>query len=81
VGDIPLSTFWIAGGLVLYVVLVLGGLFVYTPILRQQTALAEGGRSDSDEYRQLSQRGSVVGASLVILVFIIEFLMVTKPTI
>jgi uncharacterized membrane protein len=81
VGDIPLSTFWIAGGLVLYVLLVLGGLLFYTPILRQQTALAEGGRSDSDEYRQLSQRGSVVGASLVILVLIIEFLMVTKPTI
>jgi uncharacterized membrane protein len=80
VGDIPFSTFWIAGGLVLYVVLVLGGLLLYTPILRQQTALAERGRSDSDDYRHLAQRGTVVGAALVILVLIIEFLMVAKPT-
>jgi uncharacterized membrane protein len=80
VGDIPFSTFWIATGLGLYVVLVVGAMFFYTPALRRQTALAEGGRSDSDEYRALSKRGTSIGIALVVLVFLIEFLMVTKPT-
>jgi uncharacterized membrane protein len=80
VADIPLSTFWIAVALVLYVGLVVGGMLFYTPVLRRQTALAEGGRSDSDEYRAAAKRGTVVGAVLVLLVFVIEFLMVTKPT-
>jgi uncharacterized membrane protein len=80
VGDIPFSTFWIATGLGLYVVLVVGAMFFYTPALRRQTALAEGGRSDSDEYRALSKRGTSIGIALVVLVFVIEFLMVTKPT-
>src|ERR1700687_3287798 len=30
---IPLSTFWIAAALVLYALLILGGLFLYTPTL------------------------------------------------
>src|SRR5438876_8530140 len=35
---IPLSTFWIAAALVLYVVLVAGGLLVYSPTLKRQIA-------------------------------------------
>ena len=77
---IALSTFWIAASLVLYVILVATAIAVYTPTLRQQVALAEGGSVDSDEYRQVAKRGSTVGAVLAVIVVIIVFFMVTKPT-
>ena len=74
------TTFWIAAGLVLYVLAVIGGLFGYTPILRNQILLFEAGKSDSEEYQKLSNRGAFVGILLAIDVLTIEFLMVTKPT-
>ena len=77
---IPVTTFWILSALVLYVGIVVGGFIFYTPTLRRQTALAEGGQSDSEEYRRLSKRGVSIGGVLILLVFSIEFLMVTKPT-
>jgi uncharacterized membrane protein len=80
IGGIPLTTFWILAALVLYVAVVVGGMVFYSPSLRGQVALAEAGRSDSEEYRRLTQRGTAVGAILIVIVFLIEFLMVTKPT-
>jgi uncharacterized membrane protein len=77
---IPLSTFWIAASLVLYVVLVVLAVVGYSPALRQQLALAEAGRIDSDEYRQVARRGGILGGILAVIVVIIIFLMVTKPT-
>ncbi|MGH2734142.1 MAG: DUF2269 family protein [Actinomycetota bacterium] len=78
--DIPMDTFWIAAALVLFVILVVLALVGYTPTLRKQIAAVEAGRLDSDEYRALSKRGSVLGAVLGVLVIVIVFLMVTKPT-
>jgi uncharacterized membrane protein len=75
-----LSTFWIASALVLYVVLVLLGLVVYSPTLKKQIAALETGGTTSPEYASLSQRGSVVGIVLAVDVLIILFLMVVKPT-
>jgi len=80
VGDIPFTTFWILAALVLYAAVAIGGVVVYAPVLRAQTALAEAGRIDSDEYRRVARRGAVIGGLLILLVFSIEFLMVTKPT-
>lgn len=80
VGDWSFSTFWIAAGLVLYFIAVLGGLFGYTPILRNQILLVDAGKIDSDEFRTLSKRGTLIGILLAIDVLAIEFLMVTKPT-
>jgi uncharacterized membrane protein len=80
VGSIPVTTFWILAALVLYAVIVVGGALLYTPILRGQTALAEANRADSAEYRALAKRGTTVGSVILALVFLIEFLMVTKPT-
>lgn len=79
-GDIPVTTFWILATLVLYVGVVVGGMIFYTPTLRGQTRLAEEGKSDSDEYKRLAKRGTAVGAVIIAIVFAIEFLMVTKPT-
>ena len=77
---IPLSTFWIASTLVLYVALVLVGLLVYSPTLKAQIAALEAGGTASPEYGRLSQRGTVVGILLGVDVLIIVFLMVVKPT-
>lgn len=79
-GDLEFSTFWIAAGLVLFVVLTVIALAVFTPTLRKQIAIVEAGETDTDEYRRLAKRSSVVGAILGVIVVIIIFLMVTKPT-
>jgi uncharacterized membrane protein len=78
VGDLELTQFWLAGGLTLYVVAVLLGLFVYTPTLRRQIQALETG--DAAELQRLSARGTAVGVALAVDVVIIVFLMVTKPT-
>jgi uncharacterized membrane protein len=77
---IPWSTFWIAASLVIYVVLVLTAVLGYTPTLRRQVELAEAGRVDSAEYRELAKRGGILGGVLGVLVVVIVFFMVTKPT-
>jgi uncharacterized membrane protein len=79
-GGIPFTTFWIASALVLYVLLVLGGLLVYSPTLKGQIAALESGGPTSAEYLRLSQRSSIVGTLLAVDVVIIVFLMVVKPT-
>lgn len=80
VGDWELTTFWILASLVLYVVTTLVAMLLYSPALRQQIALLEGGRGRTDEYEALSKRAGLLGAILGALVVTIVFLMVTKPT-
>jgi uncharacterized membrane protein len=80
VGDLDLTTFWIATSLGIYVALVLVGLLGYTPTLRRQIATLEADGADSPEFRRLSTRGTIIGISLGVAVVIIIFLMVTKPT-
>jgi uncharacterized membrane protein len=78
--NIPLTTPWIAGALVLYVLLIIGGAGFYTPTLKRQIAALEAGNTASPAYAKLSQRGNFVGAILAIDVLVIVFLMVVKPT-
>ncbi len=80
VGGIPLSTFWISTALGLYVVLVLLGLLGYTPMLRKQIAMVEGGRAQTEEYQRMAKRSGLVGVLLTVLVLVMVFLMVAKPT-
>ncbi len=80
VGDLDFSTFWIAGGLTLYVFLSLLAILVFTPLLRKQVDLAEAGGVATDEYKALAKRGSLLGISMAVMVITIVFLMVTKPT-
>jgi uncharacterized membrane protein len=76
---IPLTTFWIASALVLYVILVLVALIGYSPTLKGQIAALEAGGPKSQQYIRLSQRSTVVGSVLMVDVLIIVFLMVVKP--
>jgi uncharacterized membrane protein len=77
---IPLTTFWIAAALVLYAVLVIGGLVIYSPTLKGQIAALEAAGPTSPDYVRLSQRGTIVGILLAVDVVIIVFLMAVKPT-
>ncbi len=76
---IPLSTFCIAAALVMYVLLIVGGLLVYSPTLKGQIAALETTGRASPEYTRLSPRGTVVGILLAVDVVVIVFLMVVKP--
>lgn len=79
ISDWSLTTPWILLSLVLYVLLVLLGLLLYTPTLRRQIELAESGRSTSAEYAAVATRGQLLGVATGVLVVAIVFLMVTKP--
>jgi uncharacterized membrane protein len=76
---IPLSRFWIAGAIGLWLVLIFVGASVYTPTLRDQIRVLEAAGPESEEYQRLSARGRNVGIVLAIIVVVIVFLMVTKP--
>src|SRR5262245_4072966 len=74
------ATFWLLAALVLFIVLVVVGLGLYTPTLsRQITTLATAG-AESEEFKALAARGTIVGMVLGVLVLLIVALMVFKPT-
>ncbi len=58
---IPLSRFWIAGAIGLWLVLIFVGAGVYTPTLRDQIRVLEAEGPASEEYQRLSARGRNVG--------------------
>jgi uncharacterized membrane protein len=75
-----LTTFWVLSGLVLWAIVILLGMGLYTPTLRRQIRVLEVEGPQSEEYRWLSRRGTILGIVLAILVVIIVGLMVLKPT-
>lgn len=77
---LPFSRFWIAGAVALWFVLVFVGLAIYTPTLRDQVRVLESEGPGSEVYQRLAARGRNVGIALGIIVVIIVFLMVVKPT-
>jgi uncharacterized membrane protein len=80
VGELHLTTFWIAGGIVLWAIAVALGFFVYTPMLRNQILALETAGPESDDYKRYASNARFVGILLAAIVVVIVFLMVTKPT-
>lgn len=66
--------------LVLFVVISLVAMLLYSPTLRRQIALLEAGRGKTEEYAALSKKAGMLGGLMGALVVVIVFLMVTKPT-
>lgn len=81
IGQLDFKTFWIAGGLVLWAIAVVLGFFVYTPTLRGQIRALETSGPETDEYRSAAANARFIGILLAIIVLVIVFFMVTKPTI
>lgn len=74
-----LLTPWLLISLVLYAVVIVLGLFMYTPTLRRQIAAAEQGGPDSQDYKIAAGQGRQLGMIIAALVVVIVFLMVVKP--
>jgi uncharacterized membrane protein len=80
VGGIPLTTFWIAAALVLWVLTVILGIWVYRPLLRRQIAALESSGAGSPEYEGVARPAQALGIALLVPVVMIVFFMVVKPT-
>jgi len=80
VGELRFTTFWIAGGIVLWAIAVALGFFVYTPMLRNQIQALETVGPESDDYKRHASNARFMGVLLAVIVVVIIFLMVTKPT-
>jgi len=76
---LPLTTPWLLTALVLYVIVVLVGLWGYTPTLRHQIRMLDSEGFHSPTYQALARRGTILGLVLAVLVIVIVFLMVVKP--
>jgi uncharacterized membrane protein len=77
---LELTTFWILLALILFAVTVLVGAAIYTPTLRMQIEALEAGGPDTARYQALARRSAAAGMLLGVIVVVIVFLMVTKPT-
>jgi len=80
VGELKFTTFWIAGGIVLWAIAVALGFFVYTPMLRSQIHALETAGPESADYERYASNARFLGIVLAVIVVVIVFLMVTKPT-
>jgi uncharacterized membrane protein len=76
--NLPLTTFWIAAALVLYVSVAVIGIAVFSPTLRRQRA--EAVDPSSEAYRRVAARGNALGVLVISIVAVIVGLMVFKPT-
>lgn len=79
VGGYSFGTHWISWALGLWVVLVLAGVFGYTPTLRAQIAAVDREGVRGAGARTLAIRGQIWGAVLGLVVLAILLLMVFKP--
>ena len=78
-GHFTFQTSWIAAAIVLYVIAILLGIFLYAPALRRQLAAAEADPT-SPEYRDAARRGNLFGILTLAIVLVIVALMVVKPS-
>lgn len=79
IGPYEFEQLWIAVSIGLYLALVVIGLFLYTPTLRNQIAAYESGGPESSEFTTLGSRGRLIGMVLGLIVVTIIILMVVKP--
>ena len=76
---LPLTTFWIAAALALYLLAVILGIAVIAPNFRAQLRALETEGPASEAFRSAAARGRAFGLLVSLVVVAIVFLMVTKP--
>jgi uncharacterized membrane protein len=79
IGPYQFEQLWIAVSIGLYVLLVVVGLALYSPVLKRQIAAYEAGGAQTDEFAALTRRSRMLGAVLGLIVVAIIVLMVVKP--
>lgn len=80
VGKLPWTTPWLLTAMILYGIMLGLGLLGFTPLLRLQIAALKSRGPQSSEYRMFAARSQRLGILISVLVLVILFLMVTKPT-
>jgi hypothetical protein len=65
---------------VLWAIAVALGFFVYTPMLRNQIHALETAGPGSEDYKRYAANARFVGILVAVIVLVIVFFMVTKPT-
>ena len=74
------TTHWIAAAIVLYVMMLLFGLAVYSPLLTRQIEALERDGPESAAYRMVAIRATIAGIAVMVPILAILFLMVSKPS-
>jgi uncharacterized membrane protein len=77
----PLSALWVWFSLSLFIVIAILGITVYGPILRRQIDLVEQNQLATTAYQKIKRKSNGLGIFVTLLVLIILFMMVVKPTI
>jgi uncharacterized membrane protein len=80
VARVDLTQFWLATAIVLYIIVAVLAAGIYSPALRAQVRAFDEQGASSEEFRGASKRGTTAGIVIGVLVLMIVFLMVTKPT-
>lgn len=76
----PLTTPWILSSLILYLAIAALGITVYAPFFRKQLKLAEEEGLESPAYLKVAQQGRTAIFIITLLIALIVYLMVVKPS-
>ncbi len=77
---LALTTFWLGSALTLYIAIALLGILVYAPVFRRLVAALETQGASSPEVQRLLQRSNLITLFLGVVMLVIIYLMVFKPT-
>jgi len=75
-----ITALWIVIALILFAAIVVLGVAVYSPLLKNQIRLVEAGQTSSPEYARLAGLSRRFGPGLGIIVVVILVMMVFKPS-
>ncbi len=78
--SIPLTTFWVSTAISLYLLVAITGAVFYSRVARRQRALLDSVGPADPSYRAVERRATMLGIAVTVLVLVIVFLMVVKPT-
>jgi uncharacterized membrane protein len=79
IGPYDFEDLWVIVAIGLYVLLVVIGLGLYSPVLKRQIASYEAAGGQTADFAALSGRSRLLGAVLGVIVIAIIVLMVVKP--
>jgi uncharacterized membrane protein len=74
------TTHWIAAAIVLFVIMLLFGLAIYSPALTRQIETLERDGPQSSAYRTAALQATIFGIAVMVPILAILFLMVVKPS-
>ncbi len=80
VRGLPITLFWISTSISLWVLVAIVGAVFYSRVVRRQRTLLDSVGPTDPAYRAADARSTQFGVGVTILVLIIVFLMVVKPT-